>query len=132
MQVKPKIGTSGIYLLGFLVAAFNFSNHFFGGLTALICAIGLLLLFLYFRWPKVLHLNPDSVIFEYFSGKTIILEYNSIQRVNSKGIFKWRVIFKAGDWTDILNFSLISKKDKHLILNNYCAYYESRINPKSR
>ena len=124
LQVKPSIGIGGVYLFGFLFMAFNLSNKYFGGIAAGICVLTLLVLFFYFRWPKLICIKDEGVIFEFYSGKLVQLSFNTIHKITNSGLFKWRVIFKNGGWSDILNYSLISKDNKLTVYNRFLKYNE--------
>jgi hypothetical protein len=124
IKIRPRIGIGTVYLLGFAIAAFRFAYHFFGGALAITSVISLLIFFIYYRWPKFMSINPEGVDFEFYNGKVMQLSFSTIHRINTKGLFKWRVIFKNGGWSDILNYSLLSKKDKQMVYESYIKYYE--------
>jgi hypothetical protein len=125
MQIKPDTGQSIVYFISNFAIAINASNQFFSGIVSAICSVLLFCLLIYFRLPKTIVLNDKGVIFEFYAGKSVTLDFDKIHRINKKGLFKWRIIFKAGGFSEILNYSFLSKKAKQIIYDNYVYHIQS-------
>ena len=126
MIIRPGIGIGSVYLLLFLFAAFKFIYQFFDGVVAILCVASLLILFIYYRWPKFIKISEQGVEFEFYSEKVIQLNFNTIHRINTDGLFRWRIKFKNGGWSDVLNYSLLSKENKLLVYRSFIKYYEAQ------
>ncbi|MCU7846099.1 MAG: hypothetical protein KZQ93_19865 [Candidatus Thiodiazotropha sp. (ex Monitilora ramsayi)] len=129
MSKKPNIGLGGIYLVSIILLSFNSANTFVGGVLGGFGAAVLFSVYLLLHFPKFIHLAKDSVTFEYYFKKPQVIYFNNIRSIRKDGffVFRGRILFKNGTWSDVLNYSLLTALDKKIIIDAFLKYLE--INP---
>ncbi|MES9964051.1 MAG: hypothetical protein ABW116_10965 [Candidatus Sedimenticola sp. 20ELBAFRAG] len=134
MIIKPSLGMGGVYMLSIVALSFNLANEFFVGIWVSVFTLILVIAVGYIRFPRKIEVAESGLIFDYFNGKSKIVKYKDILHVREKGprFLKGRILFIAGGYSDILNYSLLSGKSKDEIIGIVNRNVERLGNPNKQ